>query len=674
MHVKFKIKSCQATAKMKFVDPVICDILTGYKLNSNDSIIGAIYAYDNIFRTDYSPISLCPIPKITGFSPAVIRAGTNEVLTITGTNFGASRGNGQILFADADSIGRYLKKCDTLDYVSWTNTEVKVKVPSIVFSDTLNPTAGSGIFKIVTNQGFRDSTTTKLDVQYAVFNSSLVGSSVKKRINIGYYNCNAAPLYFKLGNTLQNHPEALPLIDSAISTWSRFLNIDIRLQKDNYGNYQYFPDNNILLDTINIIYVKSYPIGTKTLMSTSKYSVACGNFLLKAGADIAINMNTTWHYGINDTKPSGLNDFYQSILHEIGHALNLGHTINPTTNNYMTEQLDLMTYAQTSNVQKLASERATLETGRQMAKTGSINIRDTSKAISWACSAIKKIREFSSPQSKTTCVGSAVSFTAFCERPTGSPAPSYTWQHFNTVSNQWVNTTTASLFTAVTGQISATLNITSAPISLHEKLFRCKISNVDGCTIYTQISKLSFNIPGFIYNPTSGTANENSNFSFFVESYDSTLQFKWQQKLVGSSVYNDINNGTYFSGTTTKTLSILNTPSSFDQNYFRCKAINTDGCIGYSAAAKLTVNPTGFAPGNPSSKLFTTELKANVYPNPSNNTITVNLSNGKDIQSIKVYNSNGVEVLSNTYNTNSATINISNFGTASFTVLYIFKS
>jgi hypothetical protein len=160
---------------MKFVDPVICDILTGFKLNSNDSIAGPVQSYDNVFRTDYSPIPLCPTPTITGFSPSVIRAGTNEVLTITGTNFGATRGNGQILFADADSIGRYFKRCDSIDYVSWTNTEIKVKVPSTVLSDTLNPTAGSGIFKIVTNQGFRDSTTTKLDVQYSLRNSTSVG-------------------------------------------------------------------------------------------------------------------------------------------------------------------------------------------------------------------------------------------------------------------------------------------------------------------------------------------------------------------------------------------------------------------------------------------------------------------------------------------------------------------
>lgn len=668
MHLKFKINNCVATTKMQFYNKPIMALQTNYVLNANDSAYTQWYFYDTVYYNDHSPISLCPIVQITGFSPSVIRAGTNEVLTITGTNFGASRGSGQVLFADADSIGRFFKRCDSLDYVSWTNTEVKVKVPSIVLSDTLNPTAGSGIFKIVTNQGFRDSTTTKLDVQYAVFNSSQVGSSVKKRINIGYYNCNSVPLNFKLGNTLQSYPQAIPLIDSAINTWARFLNIDIRLQKDNYGNYQYFADNNILSDTVNIIYVKTYPAGTGTLMATSNYSVSCGNFSLRAGADIAINMNEIWHYGFNDTKPTNTNDFFQSILHEIGHALNLDHTINPNAGNSMIEQLDLMSYSQTYNVVKTASQRATLETGRQMAKVGSLNIRDTSKAINWACSTIKKIREFRSPQSKLACTGSSVSFTAFCEQPIGSPAPTYTWQHLSNFGT-WVSTTTSSLLTPVTGQSSATLTITSAPASLNGKSFRCKISNVDGCTIYTQVAILSFNTPSFYANPTNQTINENTNRNLPAQSYDSTLQYKWQQKLAGSSVYNDINDGTYFSGTATQLLTIINTPYSFDQSYFRCKGTNTAGCIGYSSVAKITVNPTGFAPDNSSSRIASTELKATVFPNPSNNTIIINLSNAKDIQSVKIYNSNGNEVISNTYNSNSATIDISNLPTG----LYLIK-
>lgn len=83
---------------MKFVDPVICDILTGYKLHSNDSIAGPIQSYDNVFRTDNSPIALCPIPKITGFSPSVIRAGTNEVLTITELILGLREEKGKCYF------------------------------------------------------------------------------------------------------------------------------------------------------------------------------------------------------------------------------------------------------------------------------------------------------------------------------------------------------------------------------------------------------------------------------------------------------------------------------------------------------------------------------------------------------------------------------------------------
>ena len=187
----------------------------------------------------------------------------------------------------------------------------------------------------------------------------------------------------------------------------------------------------------------------------------------------------------------------------------------------------------TSTVAKTASQRTTLETGRQMAKAGAINIRDSSKLISWSCSpAVQKVREFKSPSNKVGCIGAPVSFTAYCEQPSGSPAPTYQWQHLNTL-DAWVNSTSFNL-----------------------------AATVDGCTLYTQVAILSFNTPSFYANPTNGTVNEHGNYNFPAQSTDSTLQYKWQQKLAGSSVYNDINNGGYFSGTTTQVLSIGNTFST----------------------------------------------------------------------------------------------------------------
>ena len=677
MHLKLKINNCVATTKMAFDYKFVMALETDYVLNANDSVYAHKYFFDTVYYNDYSPIPLCPMPKITGFSPSVIRAGTNEVLTITGTNFGNTRGKGQVLFPDADSIGRYMQGCDTLDYVSWTNTEIKVKVPSLVINNnyTIKGTAGSGKFKVVNDLGFRDSTTTDLDVQYSIDNESSINSNIKYRSNMVYYNCSNSARTFKLGNTLSSNPQAVALIDSAINTWARTLNIDIRLQKDDYNNYQYFADNAVdNEDTICMIYVKNYstdPVKPLMRTNTKSYSCSSGTKFLKVGADIGINMvNPVWHYTLGDAKPSGKNDFFQAILHELGHALGLLHVINPIVNGaYLAaDGYGELMHPYNANGAKTANQRSTLNTGRLMAKAGGLNIRDSSKLMNWTCAGVKKIREFKSPSSKVGCIGAPVSFTAYCEQPSGSPAPTYQWQHLNTL-NAWVNSTSFNLAATVTGATTSTFTISNPGTLLNGKPFRCVISNVDGCTIYTQVATLTFNTPSFYANPTNQTINENTNRNLPAQSADTLLQYKWQQKLAGSSVYNDINNGGYFSGTTTQTLSIINTPYSFDQSYFRCKGTNTAGCVGYSTAAKITVNPTGFAPSNPTSKTIASNLRASVFPNPSSNSITISLDDAKLIQKIEVFNSKGNVVTSNNYNTNTATLDISSFPTG----LYMIK-
>lgn len=670
VHLKFKIKNCAPTAKMQFIDIPRMDIFTAHAPHANDSFFGTAYlSYDNILRTDYSPIPLCPTTKITGFSPSVIRAGTGEILTITGSGFGATRGNGQVLFPDADNVGTYLKGCDTIDYVSWTNTEIKVKVPSIIVNSnyTIRGTAGSGKFKVVNNLGFRDSINTNLDVQYALLNSKNAGDPNKRRVNLIYGTCINSARTFKLHSSLGANLPAAIMIDSAINIWARFLNIDIRMEKDNYNGY-IFPSHTVSQDSISSIYVNN---NIDALMQTTANRFLCSNKVYNLAADIEINMNYSWHYGWDNAIPNSKFDFFHAILHELGHALGLDHAINPIANgtSLASSGYGELMYAHLLDTIKSTSQRSTLETGRQMAKVASLNIKDSSKVVNWSgCSDIKKIREFKSPSDKVGCIGAPVSFTAYCEQPSGSPAPTYQWQHLNTL-DAWVNSTSFNLAATVTGATASTFTISNPGTLLNGKPFRCKISNVDGCTLYTQVAILSFNTPSFYANPTNGTVNEHGNYNFPAQSTDSTLQYKWQQKLAGSSVYNDINNGGYFSGTTTQVLSIGNTPYSFDQSYFRCKGTNTAGCLGYSTAAKLTVNPTGFAPTNPTTKIIASNLKASVFPNPSSNLITISLDDSKLIQRIVVFNSKGNVVISNSYNTNTTTLDISNFPTG----LYMIK-
>ena len=79
---------------------------------------------------------------IVNLSPAAINAGANEVLTITGNNFGATQGTSRVLFANADDGGATQIPALDGEYLQWTDTSIQVVVPY---------RAGTGAISIDTN-------------------------------------------------------------------------------------------------------------------------------------------------------------------------------------------------------------------------------------------------------------------------------------------------------------------------------------------------------------------------------------------------------------------------------------------------------------------------------------------------------------------------------------------
>lgn len=102
---------------------------------------------------------------IISFSPQTITAGTQSVLTINGTDFGTNgpSANAYVEFTDANNGGAATYyQADPLDYISWTNTEIKVQVPS---------RAGTGIIRIWVN-GNLTASVSPLTVNYSLLNAS----------------------------------------------------------------------------------------------------------------------------------------------------------------------------------------------------------------------------------------------------------------------------------------------------------------------------------------------------------------------------------------------------------------------------------------------------------------------------------------------------------------------
>jgi hypothetical protein len=142
-----------------------------YKYNySNNSVLRPFQTYEGIqtnfyntiiAQTNQPPISLKNIDLVaekvelehminrspsvvTGISPTVVTAGTGTVLTITGVFFSPTGIAGTVSFPDADNGGATFFQALDSQVLSWTDTEVRVEVPS---------RAGSGPVRLNTSIG-----------------------------------------------------------------------------------------------------------------------------------------------------------------------------------------------------------------------------------------------------------------------------------------------------------------------------------------------------------------------------------------------------------------------------------------------------------------------------------------------------------------------------------------
>jgi hypothetical protein len=550
---------------------------------------------------------LCTIPSINNFSPAKLRAGNGEILTITGTNFGTQRG--VVQFRNADVGFGYIAGCDSVDIVSWTNTQIQIKVPS-VFLDTVKykGTPGSGKFIVKHRTGGIDSSDTNLDIEYALNNFFDPIYFRKTKCLYANIDCRNG-MFFKMGNNLVGKTAQIAAIDSAFRYWSNHLKIIVDWERDINGN---IITSNVYnkLDFIYVIYNTYYT--NNSLMETVRgYSIIPNSTTTQisiSGADIGIDSTKNWHFTIGDNKPAGKFDFFSTILHEIGHALGLDHVIDPNQ--------ELMHYSQGSEYKSVA-QRTTLNTGRGTAKLGTTNIKTASRAITWLNSSIKTIREFTqAPPITTTCEGNNATIEVLISTtPTSTPAITYKWQKLN--GSAFQDLTTGSPYTGIS---SKKLTITASPIALNGSKYRCKVS-FDGCTYYSQPSILNINAkPTITTQPVNTSVITGNNTSFTVVS-PTAITYQWRVNSgAAPNAYTNVSGASY-ANATSAVLGINNTPTTLNNRKYQCVVTNNLGCNRISNNATLTVLPARINPN----KVINNDDKVNIFPNPTSAILNIKI-------------------------------------------------
>lgn len=309
-------------------------------------------------------LDACDI-DITGFTPKIAAAGVSlqsfqgvdGTVIITGSGFSTPLDGDpkpddyRVKFKTID--GKWIAPLEG-DYISWTDTRIEVKVPSIgyvddsdnVISDFNTQIACTGKIKVCEDTrvvGIRcpcccnDTSREELYIPFSARNTLQTNSSgFKESIRTvlrGFNNNDGYTIFFK--SNFSSNAGAVDAFKRALTTWRCATRVNFDITQNSFTSAA--PGN-------CLVEFSSLPVGTMSATrGTTSYSpVNCGtepniDFSHLSDFLMRFNSNIDWHTGTN--MPNNLNwnnttlgkleaDMQSTALHELGHAHLLLHTCN----------------------------------------------------------------------------------------------------------------------------------------------------------------------------------------------------------------------------------------------------------------------------------------------------------------------------------------------------------
>ncbi len=289
-----KLEALLNTSISDFVNPTHSG-----KLNSNASIAAAI----------------------TGFSPSSITAGTYSVITITGSGFGSTQNASNFVeFRNADDGGATFIQPHSTQYLSWTNTQIQVMVPTR--ASTVCGTAGTGQIRL-TVAGSPTLSANTLTVTHGQIN--VYSASNNTIVNTRHVDLNTqGGITWQMFTGFNSNAAAKASFIRALNTWRCNTNINWPLGAPT-------SINTIALDNVC---VARFDIGSElpvgVLGRCTSYFSGCisgpSTFFYISELDIVFDDATTWQFGPANATGSQY-DFESVALHELGHGHQLSHVI-----------------------------------------------------------------------------------------------------------------------------------------------------------------------------------------------------------------------------------------------------------------------------------------------------------------------------------------------------------
>ena len=357
-HIKIELNnnSTGKEAGITFINTETTSIFSWFSISSNSNILDAEF-FNNTEYINPTSFLITTQQSNISFTPATILAGTDDILTIRGTNFGTQRG--KVIFTAAESPtvtnNGFLKGLDEQYYVKdgWTNTEIKVKVPSFVQDEYYDgnlrqpgygSSAGTGPIKIITANNDTIISENSLIIEYSITNykADFNPDTPIERVYLARQTCDHDFMFY-LHENMRDSIDAIIATEAALAEWRKVTGLNLQLVK-NGNNYVY--QNSFPAIGQNVIGYESMNSG---LMATAgRYSKdnTSNKFYRITGSNIKIqpvpDTGYTWNY--STTQPASRTEvsFYNSILHELGHILLLAHINNDKKLMHPTETINIV--------------------------------------------------------------------------------------------------------------------------------------------------------------------------------------------------------------------------------------------------------------------------------------------------------------------------------------------
>jgi len=335
LHIKQKLVLCGFDSDLSFDDQISMASVTWYTISPTTPWFGTnnSWLYDNVNWGIFNDYPLCT-PIIDNFNSGT-PAGVDEILTINGKNFGKNRGKGQVHFPNGENGGSsYIEYHNAVDYISWSDNEIKMYVPSYVDTmliGSVRPTAGSGAF-LVQNKWNNTGASTiagQLNIPYSITNR--ISQGKKTRTNLIDQNFQGGHT-FHLDTSITNNPMIEGMVRKAVKEWVCLTNVNLTIGHDTtISGYDY--------DGVNVIYLDSSfhgdPLGLTVLYPLPCAGPSNAPYVISRDFDIGISRdltklaNNAWFMDTTGADvPAMQMDMYHTILHEIGHAIGLKHVNN----------------------------------------------------------------------------------------------------------------------------------------------------------------------------------------------------------------------------------------------------------------------------------------------------------------------------------------------------------